>query len=147
MVKYRSAIAFILMLITVTCVSFGCTAAVKPLSYTTAQVEEIQTYAADVSELRDRLPELATLVEKQNWTFVRNFIHGPLGELRTKMVYISRNLLPNDQVKARDRAKETFKSLVAIDAAAEKEDYKAAVRSLDKTIKGLDSFLELVPQS
>lgn len=147
MVKYRSAIAFILMLITVTCVSFGCTTAAKPLSYTTAQVEEIQTYAVEVSELRDRLPELATLVEKQNWTFVRNFIHGPLGELRTKMVYISRNLLPDDQVKASDRAKETFKSLVAIDAAAEKEDYKAAVRSLDKTIKGLDSFLELVPQS
>lgn len=146
MAKYRSAIAFILMLITVTCVSFGCTTATKPLSYTTTQVEEIQTYAAEVSELRDRLPELATLVEKQNWTFVRNFIHGPLGELRTKMVYISRNLLPDDQVKARDRAKETFKSLVAIDAAAEKEDYKAAVRSLDKTIKGLNSFLELVPQ-
>ncbi|MBW4581001.1 MAG: photosystem II protein PsbQ [Tildeniella nuda ZEHNDER 1965/U140] len=146
MVKYRSAIAFILMLITVTCVSFGCTAAEKSVSYTTTQVEEIQTYAAEVSELRDRLPELATLVEKQNWTFVRNFIHGPLGELRTKMVYISRNLLPDDQIKARDRAKETFKSLVAIDAAAEKEDYKAAVRSLDKTIKGLDSFLELVPQ-
>lgn len=146
MVKYRSAIAFILMLITVTCVSFGGIAAAKPLSYTTAQVEEIQTYAAEVLALRDRLPELATLVQKQNWTFVRNFIHGPLGELRTKMVYISRNLLPDDQVKARDRAKETFKSLVAIDAAAEKEDYKAAVRSLDKTIKGLDSFLELVPQ-
>lgn len=146
MVKYRSAVAFILMLITVTFVSFGCTTVAKPLAYTSAQVEEIQTYVAEVSALRDRLPELATLVEKQNWTFVRNFIHGPLGELRTRMSYISRNLLPDDQVKARDRAQETFKSLVAIDAAAEKEDYKAAVRSLDKTIKGLDSFLELVPQ-
>ena len=145
MVKYRSAVAFILMLITVMFVSFSGVAEAKPLSYTTAQVEEIQTYAAEVSALRDRLPELATLVEKQNWTFVRNFIHGPLGELRTKMAYISRSLLPADQVKARDRARDTFKSLVAIDAAAEKEDYKAAVRSLDKTIKGLDSFLELVP--
>ncbi|PSB29640.1 photosystem II protein PsbQ [Stenomitos frigidus] len=146
MVKYRSAIAFILMLIAVTLVSFSGVAEAKTLSYTTTQVEEIQTYTAEVVELRDRLPELATLVEKQNWTFVRNFIHGPLGELRTKMAYISRSLLPGDQVKARDRAKDTFKNLVAIDAAAEKGDYKAAVRSLDKAIKGLDSFLELVPQ-
>jgi photosystem II protein PsbQ len=147
MAKYRSAIAFILMLITVTCVSFGGIAEAKSLSYTAAQAEEIQTYTAAVVELRDRLPELATLIEKQNWTFARNFIHGPLGELRAKMAYISRSLPPADQVKARDRAKETFKNLVAIDAAAEKEDYKAAVRSLDKTIKGLNSFLELVPQA
>ena len=145
MVKYRSAVAFILMLITVTLVSFSGVAEAKSLSYTATQVEEIQTYAADVEALRDRLPELATLVEKQNWTFVRNFIHGPLGELRTKMAAISRSLLPADQIKARACAKETFKNLVAIDAAAEKEDYKAAVRSLDKTIKGLDSFLELLP--
>ena len=148
MVKYRSAVAFILMLITVGFVSFSgvAEAKAKPLAYTTAQVEEIQTYAADVSALRDRLPELATLVEKQNWTFVRNFIHGPMGELRAKMAYISRSLLPADQIKARDRAQAAFKGLVALDAAAGKEDYKAAVRSLDKAIKGLDSFLELVPQ-
>ena len=145
MVKFRSALAFILMLIMVTLISFSGVAEAKSLSYTPAQVEEIQTYTAEVLALRDRLPELATLIEKQNWTFARNFIHGPMGELRAKMAYISRSLLPDVQAKARDRAKETFKSLVAIDAAAEKEDYKAAVRSLDQTIKGLNSFLELVP--
>lgn len=145
MVKYRSAIAFVLMMITVTLVSLGSVAEAKPLSYTTVQVEERQTYAADLVALHDRLPELATLVQEENWTFVRNFIHGPLGELRTKMAYVSRNLLPSDQVKARELAKETFKNLVAIDAAAEKEDYKLAVRSLGKTVNSLDSFLALVP--
>ena len=145
MAKYRSAIAFVLMLITVTLVSFGSIAEAKPLSYTPAQVEDIQTYAAEVSALRDRLPELATLIQEENWTFVRNFIHGPMGELRAKMAYISRSLLPADQAKARERATATFQSLVAIDAAAENANYKVAVRSLDKTIKGLDSFLEMVP--
>ncbi|HEY9654566.1 MAG TPA: photosystem II protein PsbQ [Crinalium sp.] len=147
MVTYRSVIAFVLMLLTTMLVSCSNVTETKPLSYTTAQVEEIQTYAGDLLELRDRLPELADLVQKENWTFVRNFIHGPLGELRTKMVYLSRNLLPNDQEKAAALAKETFQSLVALDAAAEKADYKVAVRNLSKAVKGLNDFLELVPNS
>jgi len=147
MVTYRSVIAFVLMLLTTMLVSCSNVTEAKPLSYTTAQVEEIQTYAADLLALRDRLPELADLVQKENWTFVRNFIHGPLGELRTKMIYLSRNLLPTDQAKADALAKETFQSLVALDAAAEKADYKVAVRNLSKTVKGLNDFLELVPNS
>lgn len=147
MVTYRSVIAFVLMLLTTMLVSCSNVTEAKPLSYTTAQVEEIQTYAGDLLELRDRLPELADLVQKENWTFVRNFIHGPLGELRTKMIYLSRNLLPTDQEKAAALAKETFQSLVALDAAAEKADYKVAVRNLSKTVKGLNDFLELVPKS
>lgn len=147
MVTYRSAIAFVLMLLTVTLVSCSSVVEAKPLSYTSAQVEEIQPYAADLLALHDRLPELATLVQEENWTFVRNFIHGPLGELRTKMAYISRDLLPADQIKARELTKETFKNLVAIDAAAGKEDYKLAVRSLGKTVSSLDSFLALIPKN
>ncbi|MBD2037314.1 photosystem II protein PsbQ [Leptolyngbya sp. FACHB-321] len=147
MVTYRSVIAFVLMLLTTMLVSCSSVTETKLLSYTTAQVEEIQTYAGDLLELRDRLPELADLVQKENWTFVRNFIHGPLGELRTKMIYLSRNLLPNDQEKAAALAKETFQSLVALDAAAEKADYKVAVRNLSKTVAGLNDFLELVPKS
>jgi photosystem II protein PsbQ len=135
MVTYRSVIAFVLMLLTTMLVSCSNVTEAKPLSYTTAQVEEIQTYAADLLALRDRLPELADLVQKENWTFVRNFIHGPLGELRTKMIYLSRNLLPTDQAKADALAKETFQSLVALDAAAEKADYKVAVRNLSKTVQ------------
>ncbi len=146
-VKYRSVVAAILAFVMVALVSLGSVAEAKTLSYTSAQTAEIQTYAAEVVELRDRLPELATLVQKQDWTFVRNFIHGPLGELRAKMAYISRNLLPPDQTKARDFTKDAFKSLVALDAAAETKNYKVAVRSLDKTIKSLDAFLELVPKS
>jgi photosystem II protein PsbQ len=145
MVTYRSIIAFVLMLLTTMLVSCSSVAEAKPLSYTPAQVEEIQTYAADLVALRDRLPELADLVQKENWTFVRNFIHGPLGELRTKMIYLSRNLLPSDQTKAAALAKETFQSLVALDAAAEKADYKVAIRNLGKTTESLNTFLELVP--
>ncbi|XGV95330.1 MAG: photosystem II protein PsbQ [Leptolyngbya sp. BL-A-14] len=145
MVKYRAAVAFILMVIAVVLVSFSSVAEAKTLSYTPSQIEDIQTYAAEVSEIRDRLPELATLIQSEDWTFVRNFIHGPLGELRTKMAYISRSLLPADQAKARAQVAETFKNLVAIDAAAEKKDYKAAIRSFGKATKSLDAFLELVP--
>lgn len=145
MVKYRAGVAFILMVVAVVLVGFSSAAEAKTLSYTPSQVEDIQTYATEVSEIRDCLPELAALIQSEDWTFVRNFIHGPLGELRTKMTYISRSLLPADQVKARAQVTETFKSFVAIDAAAEKKDYKAAIRNFGKATKSLDTFLELVP--
>lgn len=147
MVKYRTVVALILTVIAVMLVGCGSVTKAKTLSYTPAQVKEIQTYAAEVSELRDRLPELASLIQSEDWTFVRNFIHGPLGELRTKMAYLSRSLLPTDQATAREQASSTFKSLVAIDAAAERKDYKAAISNFGKVIKSWDTFLDLVPDA
>ena len=42
---------------------------------------------------RDRLPELAALVNARDWTFTRNLIHGPMQEVGREMLYINK-LLP-----------------------------------------------------
>jgi photosystem II protein PsbQ len=148
--KFRAVLTVILALAAVVLLNLGSVAEAKrpakPLTYTSDQITEIQESAAELSSIRDRLPELADLIQKQDWVFVRNFLHGPLGEIRTKMSLLSQKLLPTDQKQARTIAKAVADNLVAIDQASKDENYKAAIRNYAETIRDLDAFLQLVPR-
>lgn len=151
MVNYRSILSVVLAVVAVVLVNLGNVAEAKPvkkpLTYTAEQLQQIDGYASSLIEMRDRLPELADLIQKQDWTFARNFIHGPLGEIRFKMLYLTRTLLPDVQPKARDLAKAVNDNLVAIDLAAANSNYQQAVRNYAETVRDLNAFLELVPKS
>jgi photosystem II protein PsbQ len=126
-------------------VACGGPAAVKP-TYTPERIAEIQGHTADLQKLSDRLPELQNLIQKEDFIFARNFIHGPLGEIRILMGRISSDLLPKDQPPARDLAKQIANDLVQIDEASAENNYKAAVRYYGETVKDLESFYKLIPQ-
>lgn len=151
MVNYRSVVAFILALVTAFLLNMGHAEAAKkvkkPATYTAAQLEQIQVYATDLQAMRDRLPELATLITQRDWTFTRNFIRGPLGELRIEMLNFSRTLLPDAQKSAQTLAKTVFEDLVAIDQAAQDKNYQVAIRKYASAIKDFDAFLALVPEA
>jgi photosystem II protein PsbQ len=151
MIKIQSMISVIFAVILVLLLNLGDVAEAKstqkPATYTSEQIAQIQEYMTDVDALRDRLPELAKLIQDQNWVFVRNFIHGPLGEMRVKLANLSRNLLPDAQKQANKLAKDVFNNLVAIDQAAANKDYKTAIRNYGETIRDLEEFLKLVPQA
>ncbi len=151
MVNYRSVVAFILALVTAFLLNMGHAEAAKkvkkPPTYTSEQLEQIQVYATDLQALRDRLPELATLITQRDWTFTRNFIRGPLGELRVEMLNLSRTLLPDAQKSAQTLSKTVSADLVAIDQAAQDKNYQVAIRKYASAIKDFDAFLALVPES
>lgn len=147
MVKFRSVVAILLAFVTslmLTACSGGAVAK-KPPTYTSAQLELIQSYAGDLQTMRDRLPELATLITRKDWTFARNFIHGPLGELRVKMSAVARNLLPDARAGAETIAKTVFADLEAIDLAAQDANYSVAIKNYAAALKDFDAFLSLVP--
>lgn len=147
MAKHRSILSIVLALVAVLLISCGSPTVAKVPTYTPEQIAEIQSYASGVSAMRDRMPELQALIEKEDWTFVRNFIHGPLGELRVKMSTVTRDLLPNAQKPARQAAKEVFDDLVTIDRAAEETNSDLAVLKYNEAIKAFDAFFQLVPQA
>lgn len=147
MARYRSILALALAFVTAFLVSCGSPAAKAPTTYTASQIEQIQLYASGISQMQGRLPELAKLVQEENWTFIRNFIRGPLGDLRIKMSAIERSLLPNAQPQAKSAAKEVAKSLELLDAAAQQQDYPAAIRNYAALQKSLIEFLELAPKA
>lgn len=151
MAKYRSVLSVLLAFALVLLLNLGAVAEAKtkakPATYTPEQLELIQGYADELAAARDRLPELATLIQSQDWTFTRNFIHGPYGELRTTMLNLARNLLPSAQEPARKAAKAVFDNLVAIDQAAQDQNYKVAIRNYAETLRDFEAFLQLIPKA
>ena len=145
--RHRSILALFLAFVTAFLVSCGSPAPTKPLTYTPTQIQQIQQYVSGVEQLSNRLPELAKLIQDENWTFVKNFIRGPLGELRTRIGLVERNLLPQDRAKARETSKELFEKLILIDEAADKGDYKAAISNYGAVIRELNAFFELARKS
>lgn len=148
MTRFRSTLALILTLITAFLVSCSNPSVTpKAVSYTPAQVAQIQTYKSDISALRDRLPELATLIQNREWSDVRSFIHGPLGELRRKTSNLARTLAPSVQKPALEAAQNIFGHLEEIDEAAENSDYRQAIRNYAEAIKDFDAFFQFVPNA
>jgi photosystem II protein PsbQ len=127
----------------------GCSSAtstVKGPDYTPDQIVQIQRYATDITDMRDRFStDVQQAINTQNWVDVGTIIHGPLGELRKKMAGISRNLTPNLQGKAQDISKDVFEHLVELDAAATANNAPRAIANYEGVIDDIDAFLNLIP--
>lgn len=147
MTRYRSILASILALVMVFVVSCASPQASVPPVYSPSQLELIQEYKAEILQLRDRMSELQNLIVNREWINVGTFIHGPLGELRREMSYLTRNLDPKQQKQARELSKEVFTHFEAIDAAAAEANYPVAVENYGEAVKDLDAFLNLVPNA
>jgi photosystem II protein PsbQ len=146
MSKYRSILSLVLAFVATVIV--GCSGPATPikLTYTPEQIAEIQSYASQISALRDRLPELDKLIQDENWVFTRNFIHGPMGELRVTLNQAARNLFPEAQKQARQLAKQVAEDLEDIDRAAADQDYRDASRHYADAVKDFEAFLQSLPQ-
>ncbi|MGA0969643.1 MAG: photosystem II protein PsbQ, partial [Vulcanococcus sp.] len=74
-------------------ISFGLTACggakAKAPTLSADDITVIERQAEGFLAARDRLPELATLVNERNWVFTRNLIHGPMQEVGREMLYIN----------------------------------------------------------
>lgn len=148
MVRYRSILSLILALVATFLVSCGSpTEAKVPQTYTPSQVEQIQEYVPGILALRDRMKEIPSMIQRRDWIDVSDFIHGPVGELRLKMTYVTRNLLPKDQQGAREATRNFFDDLVKIYQAAEQADAKKAIANYRDALTDLDTFLKYVPQA
>lgn len=144
--SYRSLLAVMLTLVMTFLVSCSSPTVTKPPTYTPDKIAQIQKYASTVTALRETMPTLATSIQSRKWTDVGSFIHGPLGELRQKMSYITRELLPQDQKAAREAAQDLFSRLQDIDLATETGNYQKAVDNYRLAIKDFDAFLQLIPE-
>lgn len=146
MKRYRSVLSLLLAAIAIFLVSCGNpTPTVKGPTYTPAQLEEIQTSATSVKEFRDKMLSIPPLVQQQEWVDLSSYIHGPLGELRFRMVRLARLLEPKLQPTALKVAKDVFGHLNLIDEAAQSFDAKKAFLNYNEALKDFDAFLKLLP--
>ncbi len=143
---FRPLISLLLVFVSVFMVSCSDGSQAKAPTYSATQLAQIQLANKGLTGLRDRLPELATLIEKRDWNNVKTFIHGPLGDIRTRMAGLSRELLPGSKEQALAIGKEVFVHFNKIDEAASDNDYKLAIRNYGEALKDLESFSKLIPQ-
>ncbi len=143
--RYRSVMSFVLAIAAVFIVGCSSAPAPKPV-YSPEQINLIGQYQSDLERLRSRVDELPELIAYKDWTNVRNLIHGPLGDLRFKMLTIARNLSSSDQAKARDLSGEVFKYLVELDAAAEEQSTPKAVSSYNGLVDAYERFTTAIPK-
>jgi photosystem II protein PsbQ len=95
---------------------------------------------------RDRLPELASLVNKRDWTFTRNLIHGPMQEVGREMLYINQRLLKAEQAEANIRAKALKDALADLDEAARLQDADALRKGYIKVASSFGLYAQILPQ-
>jgi len=94
---------------------------------------------------KDRLPELAKLVNKRNWVFTRNLIHGPMQEVGRQMLYINQRLLPVDRAEANKRADQLKSALAELDEAARLQDGEKLRKEYIKVASGFGAYADLIP--
>ncbi|MEM6254986.1 MAG: photosystem II protein PsbQ [Cyanobacteria bacterium P01_D01_bin.156] len=143
----RSIVGVFLVAIATLLVSCGGDNVAAPPTYTADQLAQISVYAKRIQTSKDRLPELAGYIRDDNWANIDNFIHGPLGELRTRMNRLAFSLLPDDKADALKLSDEISEDLEAMSAAVGVFDSNRTNQAYIRFAKDLSLFLDSVPKA
>ena len=105
----------------------------------------IRRQAEGFTEAKDRLPELAKLVNQRDWTFTRNLIHGPMQEVGREMLYINQRLLPQDRAAANELATALKEALADLDEAARLQDGARLQKPYVAVATGFSNYEQVIP--
>ena len=145
MLRLRSVLSLLLVVITTFLVSCSGPAAKVPDTYTPDRLAQIQLYATPVDQARQGMETLGQFVQENNWIDTRTYIHGPLGFLRRDLTYLANTLLPSDQKAAKNFIDEIFAHLERLDVAAQNKNEAATSTEYNNAIADFDAFLDLIP--
>ena len=141
----RLAMLAVALLLSVSLVACSSSAAKAP-SLSADDLAVITEQAKGFLSARNRLPELADLVNRRDWTFTRNLIHGPMQEMGRQMLYINQHLLPADRAEANSRAAKLKTSLAQLDEAARLQDAENLRKAYIKVASGIGLYAQVLPE-
>jgi photosystem II protein PsbQ len=117
----------------------------KAPSISPADMALIERQAEGFLAARNRLPELATLVNERNWVFTANLIHGPMQEVGREMSYINQRLLPADRPEAEKRATALKTALAQLDEACRLQDGDKLRKAYIQVASGFGLYAQVFP--
>ena len=118
----------------------------KPATISPEDMAVIRRQAEGFTAAKDRLPELAKLVDERDWTFTRNLIHGPMQEVGREMLYINQRLLPQDRAEANKLATSLKDAMADLDEAARLQDDGKLQKSFDELESGFTNYAAVIPE-
>jgi photosystem II protein PsbQ len=141
----RLALLLVSVALSLSLVACGGADGRTPASIASRDMAVIARQAEGFLAAKDRLPELAGLVNARDWTFTRNLIHGPMQEVGREMLYINQRLLPGDRAEAERRAGQLKTALADLDEAARLQDGDGLRKAYIKVASGFGAYAELIP--
>jgi photosystem II protein PsbQ len=117
----------------------------KVPTYTPEDIAAIERQAEGFLAARNRLPELASLVNKKDWTFTRNLIHGPMQEVGRQMQSINSRLLPAERPEADKLAVQLKTALAQLDEAARLQDATQLQKAYIAVASGFGKYAQVFP--
>jgi photosystem II protein PsbQ len=142
----RLAALVLALVLSLTVTACSGARASAPASLSPEAISAITKQAEGFLSARDRLPDLATLVNDRDWTFTRNLIHGPMQEVGREMLYINKLLLPADRAEAVARASKLKAAMAELDEAARLQDGEALRKAYIKVASGFGLYAQVLPE-
>ncbi len=105
----------------------------------------IERQAEGFLAARNRLPELAELVNERNWVFTANLIHGPMQEVGREMSYINQRLLPADRPEANKLAQNLKTAMAQLDEATKLQDADKLRKPYIQVASGFGLYAQVLP--
>ncbi len=143
--RFRPLLGILLAVVASCLVACGGPAAKIPTTYTPEILQQVELYSPGVAELRDRFPELQGYIQQKDWVNVQSFIHGPMGEMRSRLGRLSNQLLVKDQPQAKTLAQDLFGHLERLDEAVATNQQVIAGQEYRNALDDFDAFLNLIP--
>jgi photosystem II protein PsbQ len=141
----RLALLVVALLLSVSLVACSGDQGRKPPTISPEDMTLIARQTEGFLAAKDRLPELADLVNERDWIFTRNLIHGPMQDLGREMLYINQRLLPADRAEANRRATRLKTALAELDEAARLQDGDGLRKSYINVATGFSAYSEVIP--
>lgn len=117
----------------------------KPPSISDVDMALIERQAEGFLAARNRLPELAELVNERNWVFTANLIHGPMQEVGREMSYINQRLLPADRPEANKLAQNLKTAMAQLDEATKLQDGDKLRKAYIQVASGFGRYAQVLP--
>ena len=117
----------------------------KPPTISPEDMALIERQAEGFLAARNRLPELAALVNERNWVFTANLIHGPMQEVGREMSYINQRLLPADRPEANKLAQNLKTAMAQLDEATKLQDGDKLRKAYIQVASGFGRYAQVLP--
>ena len=117
----------------------------KPSTISDVDMALIERQAEGFLAARNRLPELAELVNERNWVFTANLIHGPMQEVGREMSYINQRLLPADRPEANKLAQNLKTAMAQLDEATKLQDAEKLRKAYIQVASGFGLYAQVLP--
>ncbi len=110
--------------------------------WTGLQVAARAEVPSQVIKLQSQVETLQEYVDGREWLEIRSFIHGPMGQVRRQLFFISQKLPKDKQASLEDEIEAVSANLNVIDEAAENYSENRLVKAQAELVQAVDTIAE-----